>query len=91
MKATLYGNRLSPFVEKVARALQVKEIEFKLVGLKSPGDLRKWNPTTGKMPVLDIGGERLHDSTFICRKLEEIVPQPPLYACLLYTSPSPRD
>jgi glutathione S-transferase len=80
MKATLYGNRLSPFVEKVARALQVKEIEFKLVGLRSPGDLRKWNPTTGKMPVLDIGGERLHDSTFICRKLEELAPQPPLYA-----------
>jgi glutathione S-transferase len=78
MNATLYGDRLSPFVEKVARALQVKDIAFKLVGLKGPNDLKKWNPTTGKMPVLEIAGERLFDSSLIVRRLDEIIPEPAL-------------
>ena len=44
-KATLYGTRLSPFVEKCARALELKGIEFELVPPKGPQDLKKWNPT----------------------------------------------
>jgi glutathione S-transferase len=78
MKATLYGSRLSPFVEKVARALQLKRIDFAVVDPKGPNDLKKWNPTTGKMPVLDIGGEKPFDSTLILRRLDELVPEPPL-------------
>jgi len=78
MKATLYGSRLSPFVEKVARALQIKGIEFSVIDPRGPNDLKKWNPTTGKMPVLDIGGEKPFDSTFIVRRLDELVPEPPL-------------
>lgn len=78
MKATLYGSRLSPFVEKVARALQLKAIDFATVDVRGPNDLKKWNPTTGKMPVLDIGGASLFDSTLILRKLDEIAPEPPL-------------
>jgi glutathione S-transferase len=78
MKATLYGSRLSPFVEKVARALQLKRIDFSLVDPRGPSDLKKWNPTTGKMPVLDIGGEKPFDSTFILRRLDELVAEPPL-------------
>jgi glutathione S-transferase len=78
MKATLYGSRLSPFVEKVARALQLKRIDFSLVDPRGPNDLKKWNPTTGKMPVLDIGGEKPFDSTFILRRLDELVAEPPL-------------
>jgi glutathione S-transferase len=61
----LYGTRLSPFVEKVARALALKKIPFRLVPPSSPMDLRKWNPQTGKIPAIDLGGERLWDSTFI--------------------------
>ena len=45
---------------------------------RGPNDLKKWNPTTGKMPVLDIGGEKPFDSTLILRRLDEIVPEPPL-------------
>jgi glutathione S-transferase len=78
MKATLFGSRLSPFVEKVARALAVKNVEFSLVDVRSPNDLKRWNPTTGKMPVVEIGGEKLYDSTLILRRLDEIVPTPPL-------------
>ncbi len=54
---TLYGSRISPFVEKVARALALKGLEFRAVDLKSPGDLKRWNPVTGKMPVLEIDGD----------------------------------
>lgn len=78
MKATLYGSRLSPFVEKVARALQLKRIDFTVVDPKAPTDLKKWNPATGKMPVLDIGGEKPFDSTMILRRLDELAPEPPL-------------
>ena len=78
MKATLYGSRLSPFVEKVARALQMKGIDATTVDIKGPNDLKRWNPTTGKMPVLEIDGEKLIDSTLIVRRLDEIVPEPPL-------------
>jgi glutathione S-transferase len=80
MEATLYGSRLSPFVEKVARAMQLKAVPFRHVDLKSPTDLKKWNPKTGKMPVLDIDGQRHHDSTFILRKLDELVPEPALFS-----------
>jgi len=79
METTLYGDRLSPFVEKVARALQLKGVAFRLVKPTSPMDLKKWNPTTGKMPVLEVDGERVFDSTFICRRLDEIVAEPSLY------------
>ena len=78
MKATLFGGRLSPFVEKVARAMQLKGIEIDLVEPKSPLDFKKWNPQTGKMPVLELDGRRYYDSTIICRKLDEVVPAPPL-------------
>lgn len=74
----LFGSRLSPFVEKVARALQLKRIPYELVPPKSPTDFRRWNPQTGKMPVLALGGRRLYDSTLILRALDETVPTPSL-------------
>ena len=54
MEATLFGSRLSPFVEKVARTMQLKGLAFKLVEPKSPTDFKKWNPRTQKMPVLEL-------------------------------------
>ena len=76
----LFGSRLSPFVEKVARALQLKRLKFELVDVKSPGDLKRWNPITGKMPVIEIDGEKTWDSTFILRRLDELSPKPPLFS-----------
>jgi glutathione S-transferase len=80
MKVTVYGSRLSPFVEKVARGLALKRVPFELVEPRSPTDLRKWNPQTGKMPVVEFDGEKVWDSTFILRRLDELVPAPPLLA-----------
>jgi glutathione S-transferase len=78
----LFGDRLSPYVDKVANALELKRVAFETVPIRSPRDLQRWNPTTGKMPVLELGdehgGERLWDSTRILRRLEELHPEPRL-------------
>lgn len=76
--ARLFGSRLSPFVEKVARALQRKRIPFELEEPAGPWSFRSWNPQARKMPVLEIDGRRIYDSTFICRHLDTIVPNPVL-------------
>ena len=76
--AIVYGSRLSPFVEKVVRGLQRKRLSFELVEPTGPTDLRTWNPQTRKMPVVELRGEKLIDSTFILRRLDELVPEPPL-------------
>ncbi len=80
MKVQIFGSRLSPFVEKVARALQLKGVTFALVSPKSPGDFKRWSPRTRKMPVLDVDGQRTYDSTLILRRLDELVPEPALFA-----------
>ena len=78
MAIILYGNRLSPFVEKVYRGLMLKQIPFQQHEPHSPFDLRRNNPTTGKMPALDLNGQRLFDSTLILRALDEFKPEPSL-------------
>ncbi len=78
MAIILYGNRLSPFVEKVYRGLMLKQIPFQQHEPHGPFDLRRNNPTTGKMPALDLDGQRLFDSTLILRALDEFKPEPPL-------------
>jgi glutathione S-transferase len=78
MRLVLFGSRLSPFVEKVARGLARKELDFELLEPRAPWEFRRWNPRTGKMPVLEIDGERLHDSTLILRELDRRAPKPAL-------------
>ena len=80
MQITLYGSRLSPFVEKTLRGIRLKGLDCEVVEPKGPGDMKKWNPQTSKMPVADLDGERVYDSTFILRWLDERVPEPPLIA-----------
>lgn len=74
----LFGVRLSPFVEKVFRGLQLKGLPFDLVEPRSPLDLRRNNPQTGKMPTLEIEGQQIYDSTLILRELDRRFPVPPL-------------
>lgn len=78
MRVQVFGSRLSPFVEKVVRAVTLKGLEYVLVDVKSPLDFRRWNPQTGKMPVLDFDGDRTYDSTLILRALDARVAEPPL-------------
>ncbi len=79
MKIELFGSRLSPFVEKVARALAFKGLAFTLVPPTTPRDFARWNPQTGKMPVLDVDGSRTVDSSAILRELDAIQASPPLF------------
>jgi len=74
----LFGASLSPFVEKVKCALALKKLSYKRVPIRSPGDLKRWNPQTGKMPVLKIDNEKIYDSTFILQYLDKRHPEPPL-------------
>src|SRR5512138_1871761 len=80
MQARLFGSRASPFVEKVLRGLWYKGVDVELVGVRSPSDFKRWSPKTGKMPVLELDGQRVYDSTFILRALEKTVPEPPLWS-----------
>jgi glutathione S-transferase len=77
---TLYGTRSSPFTEKVARGLAFKKLPFTHVEPASPEDYRRWNPSTGTLPVIDLDGERIHDSTAILLRIDERFPEPPLLA-----------
>jgi glutathione S-transferase len=78
MKIVLYGFRISPFVEKVIRGIQYKGLGWEIRAPTGATGMRKWSPRTGKMPVADIAGERLYDSTFILRRIDELTPNPPL-------------
>ncbi|MCU4378435.1 glutathione S-transferase family protein [Acinetobacter haemolyticus] len=78
---TLHQWEISPFCQKVARMLKFKGIEFETIdyngvlGAKVPM-LSK----VGKVPVLDINGQRIQDSTRIARYLDETYPDfPRLY------------
>jgi glutathione S-transferase len=75
----VFGSRLSPFVEKVVRALHLKRIDHRLVAPRSPLDFKRWNPQARKMPVLELAGTRFYDSSLILRKLDEVAPDPPLF------------
>lgn len=76
---TIYGSRLSPFVEKVCRVADYKRIPYALaeLGLR---DLARTNPVTRKIPVVRVEDETVYDSTFILRRFDALSPDPPLFA-----------
>lgn len=75
----LHQWEISPFCQKVARMLQFKGVPYQTInyngvlGAKVPA-LSK----VGKVPVLDIHGKRIQDSTRIARYLDEVFPDLPL-------------
>jgi glutathione S-transferase len=77
---TLYGPRQAPFTEKVRRALIYKGFAFELVEPEGPEDYKRWSPKTGMLPVLDLHGESIPDSTDILLRLDRERPDPPLLA-----------
>lgn len=76
----LYGPATAPFTVKVERALRLKKLPFRLVEPRAPEDYRRWNRETGLLPLIDVDGERVHDSTRILEWLDELFPEPPLVA-----------
>jgi glutathione S-transferase len=79
-RITLYGPRVTPYTEKVWRALTLKRLAFELREPASPDDYRRWSPETGLLPVLEIDGERIADSALILDVLDRRFPEPPLLA-----------
>lgn len=80
----LYTQSLNPFTEKVAAALALKRLPFVRVVSDEPEDLQRWSPIARMLPVLEIDGRRKADSQKIVHWLDDLYPDPPLYA------PDPR-
>jgi glutathione S-transferase len=79
-RIVLYGPRITPYTEKVWRALRLKRLAFELVEPTSPDDFRRWSPRTGLLPVLELDGQRVADSIAILDLLDARFPEPPLLA-----------
>lgn len=79
-RIVLYGPRGLPLVEKAGRGLRVKRLAFELVEPASPEDYRRISPDTGLLPVLEIDGLRVPDSSAILDLLDRRFPEPPLLA-----------
>ena len=76
--ARLFTQSINPFTEKVAAALVLKGIPFEREVSDDPDFVKQWSPVTGRLPVLEIDGERITDSGVIVTWLEEHYPEPSL-------------
>ena len=75
----LHQWEISPFCQKVVRMLKLKEIAFDVVNYNGIlGAKASKLSMVGKLPVLDIHGKRIQDSTQIARYLDEAFPNAPL-------------
>ena len=79
MKPILYQYQISPFCDKVRRAMRLKGLEWDTVEVPvvPPGKFSHVSPT-GKFPAVDFGGTIVVDSTDIIRHLDDLVPEPRL-------------
>ncbi len=69
---------ISPFCQKVAKALRYKGIEYSTVDYNGAlGAKVQGLSKVGKVPVLDIDGQRIQDSTKIARYLDDAYPDTP--------------
>lgn len=72
---------LSPFPGKVRLALAEKGIEAEMLEIhpvRRPARLRELNPVN-RVPVLEVDGTALRESSVICEYLEETHPEPALW------------
>lgn len=81
MTLKLIGAGLSPFVRKVRIALAEKGLAYEhdpMAPFNLPAEYKRKHPL-GKIPLLEVDGRPLPDSSAICAYLERIQPQPALY------------
>ncbi|MDF1629396.1 MAG: glutathione S-transferase family protein [Alcanivoracaceae bacterium] len=81
MELKLYGAALSPFVRKTRIFMQEKNIPFEAIHIdpnNPPEDFISLNPLK-RIPVLQHGDRTVADSAVICRYLESVFPENPLY------------
>ena len=78
MKPVLYQFRISPFCDKVRRAMHLKGLQWDTVEIPIiPGKYKHISPT-GKFPAVDFGGQVIVDSTDIITHLDSIIAEPRL-------------
>jgi len=79
MTITLYQFEISPFADKVRRAMRWKGVDFVTaeVRVTEQRRLRRLSPT-GKLPVIVHEGRTIADSTDILRFLDQRFPEKPL-------------
>jgi glutathione S-transferase len=75
----LWQYSFSNFNEKARWALDFKGIRHHRRSLMPGGPKAMWFARKGTLPVLDLDGERIVDSTAIIGALEELQPEPALY------------
>lgn len=79
--ARLWTFRTSPFAGKVRAAYAEKGLPLELIEIhpaRRPARLRELNPFN-RVPVLEVGGGVLRESSVILEWLEETHPEPPLW------------
>ena len=76
----LHQLEISPFCDKVRRVLAYKGLDYAVrnVPMADLGGLKRLSPV-GKVPILELNGRVLHDSSDICRALDLHAPNPPLF------------
>lgn len=80
MTATLHQFEISPFCNKARRMLRFKGVDFDVVEYPGFSATRAMKLShAGKLPVLDVEGERIQDSSSIAAWLEHAYPTPSLY------------
>lgn len=79
MNVTLYQFQISPFCDKVRRALKLKGIAWTVVEIPvvPPGKFKHISPSN-KFPAVDFGDRIVVDSTDIIAHLDAIAPEPRL-------------
>ena len=82
--AILYSQLLNPFTEKVACALALKGMEYRRIEVTDSEEIKRLSPEKQTLPVLEVDGERVSESSEIVGWLERLIPEPSLY------SPDPR-
>ncbi len=75
---TLYTPPGIPYGIKVELALRLKKLPYRVIEPQGAEDYARWNPETGLLPVVEIEGERFHDSGAILDVLDQKFPEPPL-------------
>jgi glutathione S-transferase len=58
----------------------MKKLAYQVVEPSCAEDFQRWNPETGLLPVLDVDGTRIADSSKILDWLDAHYPEPPLLA-----------
>ncbi len=76
----LYSQLMNPFTEKVACALALKGVEYQRFEVSDSEEIKRLSPAEQTLPVLDIDGERVSKSSTILLRLEELYPEPSLFA-----------